>query len=58
MGKKEFETECKKKKGHRPKIVSVFHGIPIDVEDVRVMLECCNCGAVSTIIAKWTNPEE
>jgi hypothetical protein len=57
MGKKEFETECKKN-GHQPKIVYFHKGIPIDTENAHVILECCSCGAVSTVKGKWDNPEK
>lgn len=57
MEKIEFEKKCKKE-GHRPKIACFHVGIPTDVENAQVILECCNCGAVSTVKGKWENPEK
>lgn len=56
MGKTEFEKKCKKE-GHRPKITSFHIGIPTDTENATVILECCCCGAVSTVKGKWENPK-
>ena len=54
MTKEVFEKICKKE-GHRPKIVVIHKGIPIDVDNAELILECCNCGAVSTVKGKWDN---
>jgi len=55
MKKEVFEKTCKKN-GHQPKIIDTHIGIPIDVDNAELILECCNCGAASTVKGKWENP--
>ena len=46
------------KKGHQIKIVRIHMGIPIDIDNAELTLECRNCGAISTVKGKWENPLE